>query len=145
MMTAVQRAMINSNPRYRQPRAGTSPLRAGPEQHWLGTTDHTWSNHKTIGKIMDNHYKANGSSDQKHTGARWSKSLIKAIWDNMLQRWSQRNAVIYGNQIMSKQETQQQKLLTKVKDYYTYKDVLNIQDRSKLFTKDCAELLCEDP
>jgi hypothetical protein len=38
---------------------------------------------KQLEKFMDNHYKANGSSDQKHTGARWAKSLIKAIWDNM--------------------------------------------------------------
>jgi hypothetical protein len=72
---------------------------------------------KQLEKFMDNHYKANGSSDQKHTGARWSKSFIKAIWENMLQRWSQRNEAIYGNQIMSKQETQRQKLITKVKDY----------------------------
>jgi hypothetical protein len=34
--------------------------------------------------FMDNHYKKEGTTDKKLTGARWVKLLIKAFWDNLL-------------------------------------------------------------
>jgi hypothetical protein len=61
---------------------------------------------KQMEQYMEKHFQQNGNTEQKDTGARWSKLLIKAIWENMLQRWRQRNEVIYGAQILSQQETQ---------------------------------------
>jgi hypothetical protein len=94
---------------------------------------------------MDDHYKSTGIADKKLTGARWAKLIIKALWDNLLIRWSQRNTIIYGNQRAEQQETQRQRLVSKVQAYYAFKQQLSISDRSKLFTKDYAELMEEDP
>jgi hypothetical protein len=95
--------------------------------------------------FMDNHYKKQGTTDKKLTGARWAKLLIKAFWDNLLTRWSQRNTIIYGNQRAEQQEIHRQRLISKVQAYYAFKHQLCISDRSKLFTKEYAELMEEDP
>jgi hypothetical protein len=73
------------------------------------------------------------------------RKTLKLIWDTVLTLWKQRNDIIHNNTVATKADRQRERMEAKIERCYTYRDHLTVQDRSKIFPKEKAELLKEDP
>jgi hypothetical protein len=81
---------------------------------------------------------------KRYTGERWSKMLLRNIWNMVLKLWENRNDNIYGKQRRDNQQTEKQRLKHRVCKYYEMKDLLEHNDKEKIFYKDLEEMLQED-
>jgi hypothetical protein len=99
---------------------------------------------KAMTQFMESHYQSMPIDRKRYTGERWSKMLIRNIWNMVLQLWETRNATIHGKQTQTEQHTEQQRLQHRVRKYYEMADLLEPTDQVKVFFKDLEGMLLED-
>jgi hypothetical protein len=49
---------------------------------------------KKLIMARDSHYLELGISGHKYTGERWARTLIRHVWDTMLELWRERNSLL---------------------------------------------------
>jgi ribonuclease HI len=97
-------------------------------------------NQVIFGRVANKLLKANDLQE-----AARMRRIIRKIWDAFLQLWQQRNAEVHGSEQTTKAQSQKQALMAKIERCYSFKDRVKAQDRNKIFTKEKAELLQEQP
>jgi hypothetical protein len=99
---------------------------------------------KKMSEFMESHYRSMPIDRKRYTGERWSKMLIKNIWNMVLKLWEKRNEMIHGKQQQVGRRTEQQRLHHRVCKYYETRDLLEHGDQEKIFYKDLEDMLHED-
>jgi hypothetical protein len=99
---------------------------------------------KEMTRFMESHYRSMPIDNKRYTGERWSKMLIRNLWNMVLKLWENRNEIIHGKQRQDGQRTEHQRLQHRIRKYYEMKDLLEQQDKEKIFYKELDELIQED-
>jgi hypothetical protein len=99
---------------------------------------------KAMTQFMEGHYRQLAVDSKRYTGERWAKMLIHNIWDTILKLWQKRNEIIHGANSHMEHNVEQRRLQQKVQRYYEMTELLDVQDREKIFYKTLEEMKQED-
>jgi hypothetical protein len=99
---------------------------------------------KAMTQFMEDHYRQLAVDSKRYTGERWAKMLIRNIWDTILKLWQKRNEILYGANTHMENNVEQRRWQHRVQQYYEMTELLNVQDREKIFYKTLEEMKQED-
>jgi hypothetical protein len=94
---------------------------------------------------MDEHYKNLNINVKTYTGERWARKLIINIWTTILKLWKQRNELIYDKENQQTRLAQRDKLESRIRRCYQFKDNLSANDRRQWFDQRLQDKLQQDP
>jgi hypothetical protein len=95
-------------------------------------------------KAVDQHYRSSDADPFKYNGERWARQLIQTIWDTMLALWQTRNDIINATDARQKEQQKKEKMETRVRRCFTFKEILQHAERSRWFTETAEEILRKD-
>jgi hypothetical protein len=99
---------------------------------------------KEMKVFMEQHYRNLQVDSRRYTGTRWCKTLIRNIWNTVLQLWKQRNKIIHGETTKVQNSTTKERLEKRVHKCFEFRDNLKREDREKIFYTDAHTLLQEE-
>jgi hypothetical protein len=99
---------------------------------------------KTIADFMEDHFCSLELDPFKYTGKRWTKMLIRTVWNTILKLWKSRNDIIYNQDRAETERVIWENLQQRVEHCYNQAESLPAADRNLIFQRDINELLQED-
>jgi hypothetical protein len=99
---------------------------------------------KEMIKAMETHYREITVDELSHNGERWARKMIRAIWDTILELWKTRNELINQKDSQETEKIRKEKLETRVRRCYSFKEKLRHGERLRWFTDSVEEFLQKD-
>jgi ribonuclease HI len=88
---------------------------------------------KSLVHTMDEHFNNLGANGFQYSGKRWTKMLIRNIWNTVLKLWKNRNDFIYKQDRAKMEETIRENLANMVATCFGKAQELTWQDRNIVF------------
>jgi hypothetical protein len=99
---------------------------------------------KSLAHIMEEHYRELEIDRYKYMGVRWTKMLLRSIWNTILKLWKNRNDIIYNKNKVETERAIQENLHQRVHKCYETYNSLQVTDRNLIFDRNIEDILRED-
>ena len=64
---------------------------------------------------------------------KWAQQIVQTIYTGFLQLWKLRNELVHGETLQEKRHCRQQKVLQELKEIYTKKENINVQEKDLFY------------
>jgi hypothetical protein len=95
-------------------------------------------------KISTQHPSTTNNNKELSAGDGWTRRIIRIIWNTFLRLWTNRNGIIYNDQLQTQQDRQRECLATQVELCYSQRHDISISDQNKIFCKEQDQLMQQD-
>jgi hypothetical protein len=99
---------------------------------------------KSIVTVMDTNYQNANANRLQYTGKRWTRALLRNIWNTVLKLWKNRNDIVYNLDKNIQEMAIKENLNNRIERCFAQYNDLDLHDRNIVFAKSQEEVMAED-